>query len=423
MEKQKSFTNLRSLLNALARAMNLINPDMENHHEQTAYLAYLIARELKFSERDVERTICASLLHDIGSIMFEKQCTVAEIEHNAETIAKLGAAMLRDVELMGTIADIIEHCQSSWSECTDHTTGQCYVGARIASVIHLADTVSLIVQKTQPILNQAKKICDVIEQGKGTEFSEESVEAFLRLSKYEFIWFDLVYNPSFLLEFFTGDIRPLSLEQTVEITKVMSRIIDYRSSFTAMHSAGVAASAVTLARLSGMDEEDCMKMWIAGYLHDVGKLKVPSSILEKPGKLTDEEFNVIKEHPYNTRLILMGVDGFEQIANWAGFHHEKLNGRGYPFHYDRSQLDEEAKMMAVADIFSALTEERPYRAGMKKELVYKIMKENVASEAICGHIVDLLFDHYEEVDEIRYTVSREAGNRYFDSLEGGAMAG
>ena len=96
--------------------------------------------------------------------------------------------------------------------------------------------------------------------------------------------------------------------------------------------AGVAAAARKLAELSGMNETDCKKMAIAGYLHDVGKLRVPNSILEKPGKLTDEEFNIIKEHTYYTRWILKDVDGFEKIANWAAFHHEKLNGKGYPFH-------------------------------------------------------------------------------------------
>lgn len=420
MEEKESFTNVRSLLGALAEAMNLINPDMEHHHEQTAYLAYQIARELKFSDRDIERTICAALLHDIGSIMFEKQCTIAEVERHAKTIAKLGADMLRDIPFMGNIADIIEHCQSSWKDCTDDH-GQCYVGARIAAVIHLADAVSFVVRYDQPVLNQTKKICAMVEAKKGTEFSEEAVEAFLHIAELEYIWFDLMYHPSFLM-IFAGDIRPLSLEQTVGITKVMSRIIDYRSSFTAMHSAGVAASAEKLAELSGMTKEECLMMRIAGNLHDVGKLKVPSAILEKPGKLTEEEFNVIKEHPYNTRLILMDVDGFERIADWAGFHHEKLNGRGYPFHFGENYLDAGSRIMAVADIFSAITEERPYRAGMKKEQVIKIMKENVSYGAICGDLVNLLIDHYEEIDDIRDEISREAGKRYFDSIEGRGIA-
>ena len=160
-----------------------------------------------------------------------------------------------------------------------------------------------------------------------------------------------------------GETEPVSLDKTVELTVVLSRIIDYRSAFTAMHSAGVAASATALARLSGMDEDECKMMRIAGLLHDIGKLKVPRAILEKPGKLTEEEFNIVKEHPYYTRLNMMNLEGFEKIANWAAFHHEKLNGKGYPFHLDASSLDTGARIMAVADIFSAITEVRPCAPG------------------------------------------------------------
>ena len=213
--------------------------------------------------------------------------------------------------------------------------------------------------------------------------------------------------------YFNGDMHDVSLEQTVVLTKLMSRIIDFRSSFTAMHSAGVAASAKALAKLAGMSEADCMKMEIAGNLHDVGKLRVPNEILEKPGKLTDEEFNKIKEHPYYTRLILMDVEGFDEIADWAGFHHEKLNGNGYPFHFDGSLLSLGSRIMAVADIFSAITEERPYRKPMSREQAMKVMWENVERGDICGNIVKLLEDNYDTVNAARMKKSLEAGERYF----------
>ena len=186
-----------------------------------------------------------------------------------------------------------------------------------------------------------------------------------------------------------------------------------------MHSAGVAASAKALARLAGMSEEECMMMEIAGNLHDVGKLRVPNAILEKPGKLTEEEFNVVKEHPYYTRWILMNVDGFDKIADWAACHHEKLNGNGYPFHWNAEWLDPGARIMAVADIFSAITEVRPYRAGMDREQALKVMRENVQAGAICGKVVQMLETHYDEIDTARDLASREAGKRYFESLKKG----
>ena len=418
MQDKKSFTNIRSLLGALAKAMNLINPDMEHHHEQTAYLAYLIGMERKMDVEDLHLMIYAALLHDVGSVVWEKQQSVLEIEKQAKYVSAMGARMLRDLKRFEEIADVIEICENSYQEnqkLAAEKGGRYPVYIEIADAIHLADTVSIILKEEVPVLNQVESICEVIEECRGREYSPENVDAFLQVSKREFIWLDIMWNPSFLMVF-TGEMHPVSLEEAVELTGIMSRIIDFRSPFTAMHSAGVAASAKKLAQLAGMSEEECLMMEIAGNLHDVGKLRVPRAILEKPGKLDEEEFNVIKEHTYYTRLILMDVDGFEQIADWAGFHHEKLNGRGYPFHFDKSQLDKGSRIMAVADIFSAITEERPYRKGMTKEQALKVLHENVESGGICGEIVALLEAHYEEVDAARDARSREAGKRYFASL-------
>ena len=166
-----------------------------------------------------------------------------------------------------------------------------------------------------------------------------------------------------------------------------------------------------------MSEEERHMIQIAGYLHDLGKLVVPKSILEKAGRLTDEEFNIIKEHPYYTTAILKDVEGFDKIAHWAGNHHEKLSGKGYPYHLSASELDLGDRIMSVADIFSAITEIRPYRDGMDKEQAMKVMRENVEFGAIDEDIVTLLHDNYEDIDGIRDEVSRSRGKRYFDSLQ------
>lgn len=417
MREEKPFTNIRSLLGALARAMNLLNPELEHHHEQTAYFAFCIAREMGIDTESIHRIIYAALLHDVGGIVLETPATVAEIESNAYKFAKVGAEMIRNLPDFADIAVIISYCQSSWSSLKNASVDEEEQGyIRYASIIHLADVVSTCLQKNKRVLNQVDFICSVAEKGKGHVFNPEVVDAFLKLRNIEFIWLDAMYNPYFLM-LFTGEIHQVTLEKTVELTKLMSRIIDYRSAFTAMHSAGVSASAGALARLSGMSEEDCLKMEIAGNLHDVGKLVVPNAILEKPGKLTAEEFNVIKEHPYYTRLILMHVDNFENIADWAGFHHEKLNGRGYPFHFNGERLDQGSRILAVADIFSAITEERPYRSGMSREKTVAILNENVKNGAIDGDIVALLVDNYNAVNEKREAMSQEEGQRYFKSLQ------
>ena len=165
-----------------------------------------------------------------------------------------------------------------------------------------------------------------------------------------------------------------------------------------------------------MSEDEALMMEAAGNLHDVGKLRVPGSILEKPGRLTEEEFNIMKEHPYYTRMILDGVEGFGKIADWASHHYEKLNGTGYPFHLTAEALDTGARIMAVADIFSAITEVRPYRAGMDRTQAMGVLKDGVTRGELCGRIVDLLENHYDEVDAAREAESRAVGQRYYQSL-------
>lgn len=411
-------TNMRSLLIALAKAMNLINPNMQHHHEQTAYISYQIGYEMGLRGDDLNYAVYAALLHDIGAVVSPETPTVENIQEHEKEIAIIGANMIRDLEGFGGIAEIIEASQNTYVE-DDNALAGCErrdVYMDIAQAVHVADFVTSLIDPQERILNQVKQINEAVTAGRNTEFSPKAVDAYLRLSEREYTWMDVALNPSFLL-IFTGKIRNVSLEETVKLTRFMSRIIDFRSSFTAMHSAGVAASARELARLVGMTKEECLMMEIAGNLHDVGKLAVPNEILEKPGKLTDEEFNIVKEHPYYTRLILMDVDGFERIANWAGFHHEKLNGNGYPFHLAAEQLDLGARIMAVADIFSAITEVRPYRPGMTREQAVAVLKGNVEAGAICGRVVELLEAHYDEIDNAREMESRKAGHRYFESLK------
>ena len=412
----RPFTNIRSLLRALAKALNLINPTVENHHEQAAYFAWFIGRELRFEEEELHTLVYAALLHDLGSIILERPASVEEIESHAEEYAHIGAEMIRDLPGFEEIAAVIENCQTDWATLQREAAGSgCERCVELAAVIHLGDAAATCLDPNRRTLGQVDRILNIVRAGSGTEFMPEAVQALVSLRDYEVIWLDAANNPDFLM-FFTGEFHRVTLRETAALTRLMSRIIDYRSAFTAMHSAGVAASARELARLSGMSDTDCLKMEIAGNLHDVGKLVVPREILEKPGKLTDEEFSVIREHTYYTRLILMDIEGFGDIADWAGYHHEKLNGRGYPFHLDRSGLDLGSRIMAVADIFSAITEDRPYRAGMPREKVKAVLRENAEKEAIDGELVETLIAHYDEVDEARAKNSREAGKRYYDSL-------
>ena len=157
-------------------------------------------------------------------------------------------------------------------------------------------------------------------------------------------------------------------------------------------------------------------MAIAGYLHDIGKLKVPKNILEKGEKLTDEEFNIVKEYAYYTYLFLKDIPGFEQIGSWAALHHEKLNGYGYPFGLKMGEIPMGAQILGVADIFSAVAEVRAYRQSMAKEGVMKTLADSIEKGALSGYIVELMLTNFDDIFSKRDEEVRKESARYTASI-------
>lgn len=148
------------------------------------------------------------------------------------------------------------------------------------------------------------------------------------------------------------------------VAEGFAEIIDAKSPFTFRHSSEVARYTVELARRLGFGEEEIRSLYRAALLHDIGKLAVSNRILDKPGPLTDEELRVTRTHPVHTWTILSRVDAFSGIAGVAALHHERLDGAGYPWGFDAARLTPAARLIAVADIYEALTADRPYRGPM-----------------------------------------------------------
>ena len=410
----KPFTNLTDLIRTFARAMNLIDAEVENHHEKVAYLSYCIANEIGLTERECYTAIMAALLHDVGVILHSEKVSLADIERDAANLAKDGAAVLRDHPITAGLTEIVLHSHTSW-QALRLIPSSLAAPMLIGQIVHLADTVSLMLDDHTSVLNQVDHICDCIDSMGDREFHPTVHRAFLSVSRREALWLDLLYAPGRFLDFLPVN-RMMTLDETVHFTGLISRIIDFRSPFTAMHSAGVAATAEALAALSGMSNEECRMMRIAGNLHDVGKLKIPKSILEKPGKLTDSEFNIMKEHAYYSFALLKDISGFDQVAQWAALHHEKLNGNGYPFHLSAEEIPLGSRVMAVADVFSAITEDRPYRKGMDKDQAIAVLNGDVSRGALSRSIVQLLIDHYDVINEKRDREAHAAGKRYYDAI-------
>jgi len=169
---------------------------------------------------------------------------------------------------------------------------------------------------------------------------------------------------------------------------VFSDMIDRRSKFTYRHSLGLTSIVDHMTKIMSYDDLTRDKMHIAAQLHDLGKLGVDKQIIDKVGKLDTEERKAVEKHASYTYDILSQIDGFDDITRWASQHHEKLNGRGYPFGLSSEKLSEQSKLMTVSDIYQALREDRPYRKGMSNEKAFIILNEMVDDGALDADIYE-----------------------------------
>lgn len=219
-------------------------------------------------------------------------------------------------------------------------------------------------------------------------------------------WFDPVLTDRALAllpdESFWRGVRAVEAEQSVitleplsaarqlddpgldDVAAAFADIIDAKSPFTYRHSSNVALYSHTIARSLGYDEQQLRRIKRAGLLHDLGKVGISNRILDKNGPLDDAERAAVEQHPLYTWEILRRIGAFADFARPAALHHEKLDGTGYPWRVGGDDLDSMSRILAVADIYEALTATRPYRAGMSPEEALGIMDRQRGAKLDAG---------------------------------------
>ena len=255
-------------------------------------------------------------------------------------------------------------------------------------ILHLADEIDIHYKLSSLTESEFNRISEWVISQSGKMFSEKAVQLFHDAVTYEKILY-LKNKGAFTslkreLRTVTSD---YSDEEIHSFARMFASIIDYKSEFTQTHSLGVADKAEQMANYYGFDHEKTTRLYLAGALHDIGKLLVSNDILEKPGKLTDDEFSSMKDHASATRYVLRLVKGIPDVVRWASNHHEKLNGKGYPRGLTAEELSFEERLMACVDIYQALTEKRPYKDGMPHEKAIAIMQDMVDKGEIDAAIV------------------------------------
>jgi len=369
---------------------NVYNHNFANHSKRTALASVYIAERLGYDGDKLKNLYIAACTHDIGAVE-----AFSESHWDSDFIyehSEFGSNIVKKLPLDKSISRFIRFHHESWNGSGPNGLAGSDIPEE-AQIMHLADMFEFIYNDNKPYRLQKSTIVDWIKSRKGVLFSPHVTDAFLEACEPEKFWLDMENiksNPFILTRKYPSFKTPISLGIMRSISMVFAAIIDKKSAFTHEHSIGLFNHAASFSKYYGFNEEETMKLKIAALLHDIGKLSIPNRILDKPGKLTSEEFSIIKSHTYYTKLILGNIEGMEDIAEWAANHHETLRGTGYPEGLDGNQLCHKSRIMTVCDIYQALTEDRPYREGMPKEKALGIIDSMVGVGNIDSSVVKAL---------------------------------
>jgi HD-GYP domain-containing protein (c-di-GMP phosphodiesterase class II) len=184
-------------------------------------------------------------------------------------------------------------------------------------------------------------------------------------------------------------VRVASPAEVDRVVAAFAGIVDAKSHYTYQHSERVAELCVQMGHALGLRSIDLAGLRRAALLHDLGKLALPNRILDRPGPLTEDEFALVREHPRHSRRILARVPVLSGLGAIAGAHHERLDGSGYPDGLTGDQLDLPARILATADVYEALTAERPYRPALSAPDALRLMRE-ASGRRLCRNAVGAL---------------------------------
>ncbi|MCU7924668.1 MAG: HD domain-containing protein [Candidatus Thiodiazotropha sp. (ex Dulcina madagascariensis)] len=389
-------TDLNQIVIALTDTLDLVGIDEVAHGKRVGYMAFKCACEMGLNKVERERLFKIGLLHDCGvSSTREHNFLVTELQwEGADAHAAEGERILQTFSLFQDYTAVVRYHHTPWCDLQALSEIDSKV-ALDANLIFLVDRVDAKSAEhyCRDLLEKTDEIRDWVAGLSGNYFAPELVEIFLQASAFDAFW--LMLEPPHLERFIyemNQHVEPYDLSQNEikQLSRIFAYIVDAKSSYTAMHSLGVASLSRHLAQLAGLDGDKIDRIEIAGLLHDIGKLRIPDELLDKSGALSSDEKQLMHRHSFETYQVLRRIDGFRDIALWAAYHHETPDGGGYPFGRHGSELGVEARIISVADVFQALAQKRPYRRAMKPWEILRFLKRMAGNGKLDREIVTLV---------------------------------
>lgn len=388
--------DLNQIVIALTDALDLVGIDEVAHGKRVGYMAFRCAKTQGLGKKARERLFNLGLLHDCGvSSTQEHHHLVTEMQwEGAEEHAIEGERILNTFTPFQDYGEVVRYHHTAWTDllALDQIDRQTKLDANLIFLVDRVDATAAA-HYCVDLMEKTNEIRDWLVGLSGTLFAPKLVDLFLETSASDAFW--MMLEPPHLNRFIYdmgqhADSRNLSLEEIKRLARIFAYIVDAKSEYTAKHSFGVAHLARHLADRMGFEQQRLEKIEIAGLLHDIGKLRLPDELLEKPGPLTEVERHIMHSHSFETYQVLRRIKGFDEIALWASYHHETPDGEGYPFRRQGDELSMEARIIAVADIFQALAQARPYRAALETSKILSYLDLLAAKNKLDSNIVKLV---------------------------------
>ncbi|MEO5686070.1 MAG: HD domain-containing phosphohydrolase [Burkholderiaceae bacterium] len=420
---------LGELLGSLSHALDMTEGQPAGHCMRSCWIGQQLGRAIGLNTIEMRELYYATLLKDSGcSSNAARICQLfltddLTFKHDRKTVGlslpSLMNFVIRHTGVKASLAErlraVMNAVQNGGEINRELTETRCSRGAQIARQLRFGEDVADAIQSLdehwdgsgQPQGLSGKEIplyariallaqvVDVFHAGVGAQATREEV------ARRSGRWFDpriadafavLARDPAFWCQLGSDDLelRVLEMEPSQQLQPVdddylddiamaFGQIVDAKSPYTAGHSSRVALISDQLSEQLGLAATERRWLRRGALLHDVGKLGVSNQILDKPGKLDPWEWATVQRHALHTEQILGRISAFGVLARIAGAHHEKLDGTGYPRGLDARHIRLETRIITTADIFDALTADRPYRPAMPTDTAMQIMRDGIGT--------------------------------------------
>jgi HD-GYP domain-containing protein (c-di-GMP phosphodiesterase class II) len=359
-----------------------------NHGKRIAVLIAAMGRHLGMDETALAEVTACGLLHDNALTEYkllerhgskQKPAWSLHCEYGERNIGNL--PFRTGVE--GFI--LYHHERADGRGPFGKKEGEYPLGAQLIAVADMLDS-QWHLQKVET--DRLPELREKIAEGRGLRFTGEAAGAMLAVLDEPML---LSLRDDRIFAAAEETAPPWTVESDsgalISAAELIAHIIDYKSAFTRVHTSAIANRAWIMAGYYGYDDALKHRLYLAAALHDIGKLAIPPEVLEKPDRLDEREFEIIKGHVSHTWELLSGAPGLGAVREWAASHHEKLDGSGYPAGLTAEDLDFNSRLIACIDVYQAISEKRPYHEERSHGDTMRILREMAGNNLIDGKIV------------------------------------